>query len=35
MAKHAGIGFGELIERLLDLATLHVRETRLGRGVVA
>ena len=32
MARHAGIEFPELIERLLDLASLHVRETRLGGG---
>lgn len=32
MAAHAGIPFEELIERLLDLAALHVRETRLGGG---
>ncbi|HEY8514216.1 MAG TPA: D-alanine--D-alanine ligase [Candidatus Binatia bacterium] len=35
MARHAGIEFPALIERLLDLASLHVRETRLGQGVVA
>jgi len=32
MASHAGIAFEDLIERLLDLATLHVHETRLGGG---
>jgi D-alanine-D-alanine ligase len=32
MAKHAGIAFPDLIERLLDLAALHVRETRLEGG---
>ncbi|MEW6267863.1 MAG: D-alanine--D-alanine ligase [Thermodesulfobacteriota bacterium] len=35
MARHAGIDFVDLIERLLDLASLHVRETRLGGGSVA
>jgi len=30
MAAHAGIGFGDLIELLLDRAALGVRETRMG-----
>jgi D-alanine-D-alanine ligase len=34
MAKHAGIAFPDLIERLLDLAALNVCETRLGGGTV-
>jgi len=34
MAKHAGIEFGDLIEHLLDLAAVNVRETRLGEGTV-
>jgi len=35
MARHAGIELEDLIERLLDLAAVHVRETRLGGGAVA
>jgi len=34
MAKHAGITFADLVERLLDLAALNVGETRLGGGRV-
>jgi D-alanine-D-alanine ligase len=35
MARHAGIAFPDLVERLLDLAALNVSETRLGGGRVA
>jgi D-alanine-D-alanine ligase len=34
MARYAGVEFNDLIERLLDLAALHVRETRLAGGMV-
>jgi D-alanine-D-alanine ligase len=34
MARHAGIPFDQLVEHLLDLAALHVAETRLGGGTV-
>jgi len=35
MARHAGIAFPDLVERLLDAAALNVGETRLGGGRVA
>lgn len=35
MAAYAGVEFTDLIERILDLATLHVRETHLQGGIGA